>query len=107
MRDLPWRPYLHGREVRHKHDVLRAYQAELDSLLSTVLREVKEGEGEWVAAQNATSCRALLEWKRPCLFVQERLGVSLATYVDDIGLRGQRAQAGEAFKAIPEGAFQM
>ena len=69
MRDLPWKPYLHGKEVRHKADVLRAYNLELDSLLSTVLREVKEGDAEWEAAtSNYTTCRALLEWKRQGLW---------------------------------------
>ena len=69
MRDLPWRPYLHGKEVRHKEDVLKAYRAELDSLTSTVLREIKEGDKEWEAARtNNTTCRALLEWKRQGLW---------------------------------------
>ena len=69
MRDLPWKPYLEGKEVQHREDVLRAYHLELNSLLSTVLREVKEGDAEWDAAQaNHTTCRALLEWKRQGLW---------------------------------------
>ena len=38
MRDLPWKPYLHGKEMKHRDDVLKAYHLELNSLLSTVLR---------------------------------------------------------------------
>ena len=69
MRDLPWKPYLEGKEVQHREDVLRAYHLELNSLLSTVLREVKEGDAEWDAARaNHTTCRALLEWKRQGLW---------------------------------------
>ena len=41
MRDLPWKPYLSGRESRHRNDVLKAYRSEFDSLTSTVLRELK------------------------------------------------------------------
>ena len=69
MRDLPWKPYLYGKESRHKDDVLRAYRSEVDSLKSTVLRELKPGDAEWDAAQrNHTTCRALLEWKRQGLW---------------------------------------
>ena len=69
MRDLPWKPYFQGKDIRHRDDVLCAYQLELSSLLSTVLREVKEGDAEWDAAQaNHTTCRALLEWKRQGLW---------------------------------------
>ena len=46
MRDLPWKPYLHGKEHRHRDAVIRAYEAEMASLLSTVLREVKPGDSE-------------------------------------------------------------
>ena len=69
MRDLPWRPYLHGKEQRHKEDILVAYRKELNSLLSTVLRELQPGDAEYEAARaNCTPCRALLEWKRQGLW---------------------------------------
>ena len=69
MRDLPWKPYLQGKEVRHRDDALCAYHLDLSSLLSTVLCEVKEGDAEWdVARANHTTCRALLEWKRQGLW---------------------------------------
>mgnify|MGYP003327568813 CR=1 FL=1 len=29
MKNLPWRPYLHGKEQRHKEDILVAYRKEL------------------------------------------------------------------------------
>ena len=69
MRDLPWRPYLHGKEQRHKEDILKAYRKEIDSLLSTVLRELQPGDKEYDAAREcSTPCRALLEWKRQGLW---------------------------------------
>ena len=62
MRDLPWKKYLHG---DHRAQVLQAYEKELASLLSTVLRELKPGDEHWEAAlKSATPCRALLEFKR-------------------------------------------
>ena len=48
MRDLPWKKYLHG---EHAAQVKEAYENELSSLLSTVLRELKPGDPEWEAAQ--------------------------------------------------------
>ena len=36
----------------------------------------------------------------PCLFYHDRLKVSLATYVDDLASRGQRANVEEAFRMI-------
>ena len=49
--------------------MLKAYHSEVDSLTSTVLREIKPGDAEWEAAQkNYTTCRALLEWKRQGLW---------------------------------------
>lgn len=36
----------------------------------------------------------------PCLFTHERLGVTLATYVDNCAVRGPRPKAEEAFAAI-------
>ena len=69
MRDLPWKPYLTGRHSKHRNDVLSAYRSEVDSLTSTVLREIKEGDDEYETARNNhTTCRALLEWKRQGLF---------------------------------------
>ena len=60
-----------------------------DTLHNWLVLPENEGGGGYTAGKND-----------PCLFVQERLGVSLATYVDDIGLRGQRPDAEEAFRAI-------
>ena len=46
-----------------------AYRKELNSLLSTVLRELQPGDAEYEAARaNNTPCRALLEWKRQGLW---------------------------------------
>ena len=60
--DLPWKPYLKG---EHKEDILKAYENEINSLLSTVLRELKPGDPEWDAAVvQATTCRAILAYKR-------------------------------------------
>ena len=39
MRDLPWKPYLYGKESRHKDNVLRAYRSEVDSLKSTAITQ--------------------------------------------------------------------
>ena len=55
MRDLPWRPYLHGKEQRHKEDILKAYRKEIDSLLSTVLRELQPGDKEYDAVQECST----------------------------------------------------
>ena len=69
MRDLPWQPYLVGKEKRHREDILRAHKAELDSLCSPVLRELKPGDDEYdTAVKTHTTCRAILEWKRQGLW---------------------------------------
>ena len=69
MRDLPWQPYLVGKEKRHREDILRAHKAELDSLCSTMLRELKPGDDEYdTAVKTHTTCRAILEWKRQGLW---------------------------------------
>ena len=66
MKDLPWGKFLHG---EHHESVLKAYHSELDSLLSTVLRELKDGDPELAQAmKSATPCRLLLEFKRSGLW---------------------------------------
>ena len=62
MRDLPWKPYLSGKDA----EVIRqSYAKELQSLCDTVLRELGPDDPELPdAKQSATPCRALLEFKR-------------------------------------------
>ena len=66
MRDLPWQKYLHG---EHHKVILEAYETELNSLLSTVLRELPEDHPERSAAESSsTPGRMLLEIKRQGVF---------------------------------------
>ena len=60
-----------------------------DTLHNWLVKPESEGGGGYTAGQND-----------PCLFTHERLKVSLATYVDDIGLRGSKEGAEEASAAI-------
>ena len=65
MRDLPWGPYLRS----EKDAVVKAYEQEITSLLSTVLKEIKPGDPEFEEARrSATRCRAILEIKRQGVF---------------------------------------
>ena len=43
MRDIPWQKWL---STVHRDDILKAYKAEWDALLSTVLRELEHGDAE-------------------------------------------------------------
>ena len=66
MRDLPWGKYLHG---EHHEKIMKAYETEMNSLLSTVLRELPEGHPERAAAEaEFTNGRMLLEFKRSGVF---------------------------------------
>ena len=66
MRDLPWGKYLHG---EHHEKIMKAYETEMNSLLSTVLRELPEDHPERAAAEaDFTNGRMLLEFKRSGVF---------------------------------------
>ena len=66
MRDLPWGKYLHG---EHHEKIIKAYETEMSSLLSTVLRELPEDHPERAAAEAGfTNGRMLLEFKRSGVF---------------------------------------
>ena len=62
MKDVQWSKYLHGPD----HDAITtAYHKEWDSLCSSVLRELHEGDPEFEPAKElATKGSAILEFKR-------------------------------------------
>ena len=60
-----------------------------DTLNGWLVKPESEGGGGYTQGKND-----------PCMFKHERLGVTLATYVDDMACRGPRPKAEEAFAAI-------